>query len=120
MIQGSNQPRTARRATGQDTVGLVGASRLIFFPGSRHFSGNLSVIAHRSPKRHVRRWLRGRKPVAGVIPTEGEGAADQLPMPSDGSVTPDLILRPPQGMLDVLVLSLIHISEPTRLGMISY
>lgn len=36
-----------------------------------------------------------------MIPAKGEGAADQLPMPSDGLVTSHLLLRPAQGMFDV-------------------
>ena len=38
-----------------------------------------------------------------MIPAKGEGAAHELPMPSDGFVASHLILRPPQGMLDVFV-----------------
>jgi hypothetical protein len=38
-----------------------------------------------------------------MVPAERESTADELPMPAHGLVTPDLILRPAQGMLHLLV-----------------
>jgi hypothetical protein len=38
-----------------------------------------------------------------MIPTKGEGAADELPMPSDGLIAAYLILRPAERLFDVFV-----------------
>jgi hypothetical protein len=43
MIQGSNHPRTARRAMGQDTCGLLPIPALIFSPCSRGLRLNVCV-----------------------------------------------------------------------------
>jgi len=38
-----------------------------------------------------------------MIPAKGEGAADELPMPSDGLIAAHLVLGPPQSMFDLFV-----------------
>jgi hypothetical protein len=38
-----------------------------------------------------------------MIPAEGEGATDQLPMAPDGLVAAHLVLRPAERMFDVFV-----------------
>src|SRR6266516_871046 len=103
MIQGSSHPRTARNATGQEICGRTPVCALIFFP-RRHLIG--SHVGWRNGS--LLRWLRSPlhhacRSVAGMIPTEREGAAHQLPMPSDRLVTPDLVLGPAQGVVDLLV-----------------
>src|SRR5215469_11169467 len=103
MIQGSNHPRTARNAIGQDTCGRTPLALLIFFPRSRCRSRNTGV-----ERSFWLRWLLGpicqaHSGVTEMIPTEREGAPHQLPMPSHGLVASDLILRPAQGVFDVFV-----------------
>src|SRR5438093_13315387 len=45
--------------------------------------------------------------MADMIPAKGEGAADELPMPSDGLVAAHLVLGPPQSMFDLFVALLV-------------
>src|SRR6266567_7703177 len=99
MIQGSSHPRTERLAIGQDSCGRLPFPALIFFPPSRGRSRNLRKI-------FCLGWLlqfvcRTGSGMAGMIPTKGESAAHQLPMPSDGFVTADLVLGPAERMFDV-------------------
>jgi hypothetical protein len=49
-----------------------------------------------------------------MVPAEGESTADELPMPSHGLVTPDLILRPAQSVLHLLVALLDPHSQPIQ------
>src|SRR6266849_927856 len=114
MIQGSNHPRTARSATGQDTGGRAPFSSLIFFPRSRCSSRNAAVEGSF--------WLRWRfgllrragRRVRGMIPAKGERTPDQLPVPPDGFVAPDLILGPAQSVFDVFVALLDPHAQPVQ------
>jgi len=38
-----------------------------------------------------------------MVPTEREGAADQLPVPPNGDIRANLVLAPAQGMFGLLV-----------------
>src|SRR4051794_17967189 len=101
MIQGSNHPRTARSATGQDICGLIPLLSLIFFPRSRSFGRNVCLwVDFRLNwlEQLVRRAGRG---AADMIPAKGEGATHKLPMSSDRFVAAYLILGPTQGVFDV-------------------
>src|SRR5207247_9955896 len=103
MIQGSSHPRTARSATGQDTCGLILLLSQIFSPCFRCLSGTVGLWEYfwlSWLEQLVRRTGRG---MAGMIPAKGEGAAHELPMPSDGFVATHLVLGPTQGMFDVFV-----------------
>src|SRR5215469_4547554 len=103
MIQGSSHPRTARSALGQDTCGRRPFPSLIFFPRSCRCSANAWVWEGFRLSR-LCGGLRGASSrMTDMIPTEREGATHQLPMPSDGRVASDLILRPAQGVFDVFV-----------------
>src|SRR5258708_8720979 len=103
MIQGSNHPRTARSALGQDTCGRTSDSLLIFFPRSRCLSSTAVVEGN-----FWLRWLssllrRAGRGVRGMIPTEREGAAHQLPLPPDGLVASHLVLGPAEDVFDLFV-----------------
>lgn len=83
-----------------------------FFPGSCTISRNL---LERTPFPCKRLWnclLHQCQRVAGVVPTEGESATDQLPMPSNCLVAPDLILGPAQSVFDLLVALLRPLAQP--------
>src|SRR5947209_18288948 len=100
MVHGSNQPCTWRRASGHDSRGRAGTS-------------GATGAGSRGGERGA--WPHGQHLVAPLIipsgarapevrpPTEGEGAADQLPMPPDGAVRADLEVCPTQGALDLLI-----------------
>ena len=49
-----------------------------------------------------------------MIPAKGEGAAHQLPMPSDRLIAAYLILRPAQGMFDLFVALLNPRTQPVE------
>jgi len=49
-----------------------------------------------------------------VIPAKRKGAAHQLPVSSDGLIAPYLILRPAQGMFDLLVALLDPGTQPVE------
>ena len=94
MIQGSNHPRTARSALGQDICGRSPFSSLIFFPRSCLIDRN-ARLRRTSQLRWLSSLLRHTcSGMTGMIPAEREGAADQLPVPSDGLIASHLILRP--------------------------
>src|SRR5689334_4939824 len=101
MIQGSNQVRTARRAIGQEICGRTPFSSQtlpIFFPRSRCISRNPPLWGRFRLSCRLRLGTRLRGAVRGVIPTEGESTTDQLPVPSNRLVAPDLILGPAQSV----------------------
>src|SRR5262249_5947570 len=100
MIQGSNHPRTARRALGQDTGGRRSFSVLLFFPGSRCRSRNGWVWEDVWFRSLVGIPCQAGSGMADMIPAKGEGAAYQLPMPPDCGVAAHLILGPSERMLD--------------------
>src|SRR5258708_33436465 len=114
MIQGCNHPRTARSALGQDTCGRTSDSLLIFFPRSRCLSSTAVVEGN-----FWRRWLssllrRAGRGVRGMVPTEREGAAHQLPVPPDGLVASPLVLGPAEGVFDVFVALLHPHAQPVQ------
>jgi hypothetical protein len=103
MIQGSNHPRTARSAIGQETWGRCLFSSLIFFPRPYCINRNVCLWADSRQAGLLRLVGRVGAGVRGVIPAKREGAADQLPMSPHRFVAPDLILRPAQGVLDLFI-----------------
>src|SRR5690348_1882780 len=112
MIQGSNQERTARSATGQQSRGRRGALVPLIFPppslpvGGRGGRGRGPRRRRAADRLHRDRGER-RVLLTQVVPTEGEGTADQRPMSADRQIRAHLILVPPQGILRVLI-ALLH------------
>src|SRR3989442_11846510 len=108
MSPGSSHARTARSATGHDRRGRRGSAVLLIFPpprlpaggGRRHLRDGTAVVLHRY--RSERRAL-----LTQVVPAEGEGTADQRPVPAHRQIGADLILAPAQGVLRLLI-ALLH------------
>src|SRR5258708_12138400 len=103
MIQGSNHPRTARSALGQDTCGRTSDSLLIFFPRSRCLSSTAVVEGN-----FWLRWLsslllRAGRGVRGLIPSELEGATYPITATPHALVPSHLTLGPAD---DVFVINL--------------
>ncbi len=89
MIQGSNQARTWRSAITQVREGRPGD---LFLGVSFWFACRV--------KSRVEFQALG---IVGSPPTEGKGAADQLPVAPDGKIGPHLVLGPAQGLFDLFV-----------------
>src|SRR5438309_5716467 len=97
MIQGSSHARTARSATGHERCGRVGCMVAIFSPTPVLRGSRICLC-----------WLVSLRPgLALVVPAEGEGAADQGPVPPDGSIGAHLVVAPAQCPLCLLV-ALLH------------
>src|SRR5437764_8816663 len=103
MIQDSNHARTAQSAShercgpGCCRVSVFSPERFLFWSGFR--------LA----------WLvSARTGTAVVIPAEGEGAAHQVPMPTDGTVASHLVVAPAQRSLRLLVALLHPVPQPVQ------
>src|SRR5689334_337396 len=103
MIQGSNHPRTARRALGQDTCGLLVFPVLIFSPGSRCRSRNVWIWEDARFRLLLRFCRHAGSGMADMVPAKREGTAYELPMPSNCFVAAHLVLGPAQRMFDLFV-----------------
>src|SRR6516164_3022807 len=93
MIQGSSQARTARSAAGQERRGWGASSAVLIFPPARRLSDGFGLDGRRAA-------LGG---AAVMVPTEGEGAADEDPMPPDGKIRAHLVLAPAERALGLLI-----------------
>src|SRR5208283_549749 len=103
MIHGSSQPRTARKAIGHESAAGGGDHGPIFFPlprRSRLLAGG-GVCWYRRWRGAC--WSGHRLHVSGMIPAKAEGTTDELPVSPNGASAADLIVRPPQGVFDLLV-----------------
>src|SRR5438270_12052860 len=102
MIQGSNQARTARSATGQQSRGRRGSVPLIFPPpdlaGGGRGSGGRRGRSAGTADRLDRHRSERRVLLTEGVPTKGEGTADQRPMPADRQIGAHLIVAPTQGV----------------------
>src|ERR671931_1396729 len=112
MIHGSSQARTARSASGQQSRGRRSAAVLLIFPPPRLQRGSRGGGGRRRLWRRIAvllRRCRGEREalLTVVVPTEGEGTADQGPVPPDRQVGAHLVLAPAQGVLRLLV-ALLH------------
>src|SRR5579859_4767203 len=93
MIQGSSHARTARSAAGHERCGRGCGVVAVFFP-ARVLGGSGVRFG----------WLVAAwTGTALVIPAEGEGAADQVPVAPDGTITSHLIVTPAQRPFGLLV-----------------
>src|SRR4051812_33877122 len=104
MIHGSSQARTARSATGHDSRGRRCSAGLLIFPPRRLHGGGRGT----GGRWHLRdriavllpRCRSGRRALLTlVVPAEGEGTADQDPVPADRQISAHLLLAPAQGIL---------------------
>ena len=102
-IQGSNQALTSRSAFGQESSGRTSVCPLIFFPGSPSLLRNLFfLLSDLATRMFWKPSIIGAAMVV-MVPAKGEGTTDQLPMPPDGSIASNLVLRPSQGPSDLFV-----------------
>src|SRR4051794_40247686 len=96
MIQGSSQARTARSATGQQSRGRGGGRALIFPPSGlgRAGGGRGGRRGGQAADRLWRRRSERQVLLTEVVPAEGEGTADQRPVPADRQIGAHLIVTP--------------------------
>src|SRR2546423_15353633 len=101
MIHGSSKAGTAGRPTGQDSRGRgSGDLPLIYPPPCLRGRGKGRITVLRPRRRSAGRH---RVLLAVVVPTEGEGTADQRPMAAYGQIGADLVRAPAQGIFRLLI-----------------